>query len=252
MEEATFLARVARSVTIIHRHNELRASKIMQQRAMDNPKITLLLEHEPVDILAESKLSGLVVCNTKTGEKSKLNITGLFVSIGHEPRSELLRGRVELDAEGYVKVAHPTTETNLSGVFACGEVVDHIYRQAVTAAGTGCAAALDAERFLAALEGHAGQAADGPKRHRPLSRPGGTARRRSRPVLGRTPERGSPTSGSLRDQAVSDKARTGWRCARRARAIRRIAPRWAGRFDNPNTAVMAPMSQISSSGRWWP
>jgi thioredoxin reductase (NADPH) len=157
MEEATFLARFARSVTVIHRRNELRASKIMQQRAIDNPKIQLLLEHEPIDILGEGKLSGVVVRHTRTGEETKLDITGLFVAIGHEPRSELFGGQVDLDAEGYVKVAHPTTRTNLSGVFACGDVVDHIYRQAVTAAGTGCAAALDAERFLAALEGHAGQ-----------------------------------------------------------------------------------------------
>jgi thioredoxin reductase (NADPH) len=157
MEEATFLARFAESVTIIHRRNELRASKIMQQRALDNPKITFLLENEPVDILGEGKLSGLVTRNTRTGEETKLDITGLFVAIGHEPRSELFAGQVELDAEGYVLVAHPTAKTNLAGVFACGDVVDHIYRQAITAAGTGCAAALDAERFLAALEGHAGQ-----------------------------------------------------------------------------------------------
>jgi thioredoxin reductase (NADPH) len=157
MEEATFLARFAESVTIIHRRGELRASKIMQQRALDNPKITFLLEHEPVDILGEGKLSGILVRNTKTGEESKLDITGLFVAIGHEPRSELFKGQVDLDAEGYVLVSHPTAKTNVSGVFACGDVVDHIYRQAITAAGTGCAAALDAERFLAALEGNAGQ-----------------------------------------------------------------------------------------------
>jgi thioredoxin reductase (NADPH) len=157
MEEATFLARFAKSVTIIHRRAELRASKIMQQRAIDNPKITFLLEHEPIDIIGEEKVSGLVVRNTRTGEESKLDVTGLFVAIGHEPRSELFAGQVDLDDEGYVLVTHPTAQTNLSGVFACGDVVDHIYRQAITAAGTGCVAALDAERFLAALEGHAGQ-----------------------------------------------------------------------------------------------
>ncbi len=157
MEEATFLARFARSVTVIHRRNELRASKIMQQRAQGNPKITFLLEHEPIDILGESKVTGVVVRNRATGEESKLEITGLFVAIGHEPRSELFSGQVDLDSDGYVLVSHPTTRTNLPGVFACGDVVDHIYRQAVTAAGTGCAAALDAERFLAALEGNAGQ-----------------------------------------------------------------------------------------------
>jgi thioredoxin reductase (NADPH) len=157
MEEATFLARFAESVTIIHRRNELRASKIMQQRALDNPKITFLLENEPVEILGDEKLSGLVTRNTRTGEETKLDVTGLFVAIGHEPRSELFVGQIDLDDDGYVLVAHPTAKTNLPGVFACGDVVDHIYRQAITAAGTGCAAALDAERFLAALEGHAGQ-----------------------------------------------------------------------------------------------
>ncbi|MGQ0625314.1 MAG: thioredoxin-disulfide reductase [Sporichthyaceae bacterium] len=157
MEEATFLARFARSVTIIHRRKELRASKIMQQRAIDNPKITLLLEHEPIDVLGADKLSGIVVRNTATGEESKLDITGLFIAIGHEPRSELFTGQIDIDDEGYVRVEHPTAKTTATGVFACGDVVDHIYRQAITAAGTGCAAALDAERFLAALEGHSGQ-----------------------------------------------------------------------------------------------
>ena len=150
MEEATFLARFARSVTVIHRRDELRASKIMQQRAFDNPKISFLWDTEPIDIIGEDKVAGLVVRNLKTGEESKLGVTGLFVAIGHEPRSELLVGQVDLDAEGYVLVDHPSTRTNLSGVYACGDVVDHIYRQAITAAGTGCAAALDAERFLAA------------------------------------------------------------------------------------------------------
>jgi thioredoxin reductase (NADPH) len=150
MEEATFLARFARSVTVIHRRDELRASKIMQQRAFDNPKIKFIWDSEPIDIIGEHKVAGLVVRNRKTGEESKLDVTGLFVAIGHEPRSELLVGQVDLDPEGYVLVDHPSTRTNLSGVFACGDVVDHIYRQAITAAGTGCAAALDAERFLAA------------------------------------------------------------------------------------------------------
>jgi thioredoxin reductase (NADPH) len=149
MEEATFLARFARSVTVIHRRDELRASKIMQQRAFDNPKISFLWDTAPIDIIGEDKLAGLVVRNVKTGEESKLDVTGLFVAIGHEPRSELLVGQVNLDAEGYVLVDSPSTRTNLAGVFACGDVVDHIYRQAITAAGTGCAAALDAERYLA-------------------------------------------------------------------------------------------------------
>jgi thioredoxin reductase (NADPH) len=149
MEEATFLARFARTVTVIHRRDELRASKIMQQRAFDNPKISFLWDTEPIDIIGEDKLAGLVVRNVKTGEESKLDVTGLFVAIGHEPRSELLAGQVNLDAEGYVLVDSPSTRTNLAGVFACGDVVDHTYRQAITAAGTGCAAALDAERYLA-------------------------------------------------------------------------------------------------------
>jgi thioredoxin reductase (NADPH) len=149
MEEATFLARFARSVTVIHRRDELRASKIMQQRAFDNPKISFLWDTEPIDVIGGDKVAGLVVRNLKTGEESKLDVTGLFVAIGHQPRSELFVGQVDLDAEGYVLVDHPSTRTNLSGVFACGDLVDHIYRQAVTAAGTGCAAALDAERWLA-------------------------------------------------------------------------------------------------------
>jgi thioredoxin reductase (NADPH) len=149
MEEATFLARFARTVTVIHRRDELRASKIMQQRAFDNPKISFLWDSEPIDVIGEEKMTGLVVRNLKTGEESKLDVTGLFIAIGHEPRSELLVGQVELDDEGYVLVEHPSTRTNLPGVFACGDLVDHIYRQAITAAGTGCAAALDAERYLA-------------------------------------------------------------------------------------------------------
>jgi thioredoxin reductase (NADPH) len=157
LEEATFLARFARTVTVIHRRDELRASKIMQKRAFDNPKITFVWDSEPIDVHGESKVSGVVLRNRKTGEESKLDVTGLFIAIGHEPRSELFTGQVDLDPAGYVLVAHPTTRTNLDGVFACGDVVDHIYRQAVTAAGTGCAAALDAERFLAALEGQTGQ-----------------------------------------------------------------------------------------------
>ncbi|HZE66943.1 MAG TPA: thioredoxin-disulfide reductase [Sporichthyaceae bacterium] len=149
MEEATFLARFARSVTVIHRRDELRASKIMQQRAFDNHKISFLWDSEPIDVIGDDKVVGLVVGNLKTGEESKLDVTGLFIAIGHEPRTELLAGQVNLDDDGYVLVEHPSTRTNLAGVFACGDVVDHIYRQAITAAGTGCAAALDAERYLA-------------------------------------------------------------------------------------------------------
>ncbi|MTA66267.1 MAG: thioredoxin-disulfide reductase [Actinobacteria bacterium] len=149
MEEATFLTRFAKTVTIVHRRDELRASKIMQDRAIANEKISFLWDTEVIDILGEDKVTGLRVRNVKTGAESDLDATGLFVAIGHDPRSELLAGQIDLDDEGYVQVQHPTTATNQIGVFAAGDVVDHRYRQAITAAGTGCAAALDAERFLA-------------------------------------------------------------------------------------------------------
>jgi thioredoxin reductase (NADPH) len=152
MEEATFLARFARSVTVIVRRDVLRASKVMQQRAMDNPKISFQWNSVPIEVLGEDKVTGIVLRDTVTGEESKLDVTGLFIAIGHEPRSELVAGQVDLDENGYVLVKHPHTTTNLTGVFACGDLVDHHYRQAITAAGTGCAAALDAERFLAAAE----------------------------------------------------------------------------------------------------
>jgi thioredoxin reductase (NADPH) len=151
MEEATFLTRFARSVTVIHRRNELRASRIMQERAFADPKIQFLWDHEVVDVLGKDKVTGVRVRNVKTGEESTLDVTGLFVAIGHEPRSDLFRGQLQLDDEGYILVDAPSTRTNQPGVFAAGDVVDHIYRQAVSAAGTGCAAALDAERYLAAL-----------------------------------------------------------------------------------------------------
>ena len=149
MEEATFLTRFAKTVTIVHRRGELRASKIMQDRAIANEKISFLWDTEVIDVLGEDKVTGLRVRNVKTGVESDLDATGLFVAIGHDPRSELLAGQIDLDDEGYVQVQHPTTATNQLGVFAAGDVVDHRYRQAITAAGTGCAAALDAERFLA-------------------------------------------------------------------------------------------------------
>jgi thioredoxin reductase (NADPH) len=152
MEEATFLTRFARSVTIVHRRDSLRASKIMQERAFANEKIRFLWDSEVVDVLGENKVSGVRVRNTRTGEESQLDVTGLFVAIGHDPRSELFAQQVRRDDEGYILVDAPTTQTNLAGVFACGDVVDHTYRQAVTAAGTGCAAALDAERYLASLD----------------------------------------------------------------------------------------------------
>jgi thioredoxin reductase (NADPH) len=152
MEEATFLTRFARSVTVIHRRDSLRASKIMQERAFANDKIRFLWDSEVVDVLGESKVSGVRVRNVRSGDESELAVTGLFVAIGHDPRSELFAGQRRRDDEGYILVDAPSTRTDLAGVFACGDVVDHVYRQAVTAAGTGCAAALDAERYLAARE----------------------------------------------------------------------------------------------------
>jgi thioredoxin reductase (NADPH) len=152
IEEATFLSRFASKVTLVHRRKELRASKIMQDRAFADPKIEFAWNSAVETIHGEDKLTGLTMVDTATGEKRELAATGLFIAIGHDPRSELLRGQVRLDEEGYVLVDHPSTRTNLPGVFASGDLVDHHYRQAVTAAGTGCAAALDAERFLADLQ----------------------------------------------------------------------------------------------------
>ncbi|MFJ5547116.1 thioredoxin-disulfide reductase [Streptomyces sp. NPDC093225] len=151
MEEATFLSRFAKSVTIVHRRDSLRASKAMQERAFADPKIKFAWDSEVAEIHGEQKLSGLTLRNTKTGETSELPVTGLFIAVGHDPRTELFKGQLDLDAEGYLKVDAPSTRTNITGVFGAGDVVDHTYRQAITAAGTGCSAALDAERFLAAL-----------------------------------------------------------------------------------------------------
>ncbi len=152
LEEATFLTRFASSVTLLHRRDKLRASKIMQERAFANPKIRFHWNAEVVEAHGDPKLEHLTIRDTGTGAESTLPATGLFVAIGHDPRSELVRGQVDLDDEGYVRVEAGSTATNLSGVFAAGDVVDHTYRQAITAAGTGCAAALDAERWLAARE----------------------------------------------------------------------------------------------------
>jgi thioredoxin reductase (NADPH) len=149
VEEATFLTKFASKVVLIHRRDSLRASKIMADRALNNPKIEMLWNTEVVDILGTEKVSGLALKNTVTGELSERDFTGLFVAIGHIPRSELLIGQIDLDNEGYVKVDGRSTRTNLPGVFACGDLVDHTYRQAITAAGSGCQAALDAEKFLA-------------------------------------------------------------------------------------------------------
>jgi thioredoxin reductase (NADPH) len=158
IEEATFLTRFGSKVTLIHRRDELRASKIMQERAFADPKLEIVWNAEVAAINGTDRLESLTLRDTKTGETSELEATGLFIAIGHDPRSELLTGQVDLDDDGYVLVQHPSTHTNLPGVFACGDLVDHHYRQAVTAAGTGCAAALDAERYLAALDHHASSA----------------------------------------------------------------------------------------------
>ncbi|MFI1254808.1 thioredoxin-disulfide reductase [Streptomyces netropsis] len=151
MEEATFLSRFAKSVTVVHRRDTLRASKAMQERAFADPKISFVWDSEVAEIHGENKLSGLTLRNLKTGETSELPVTGLFIAIGHDPRTELFKGQLDLDDEGYLKVSAPSTRTNLTGVFAAGDVVDHTYRQAITAAGTGCSSALDAERYLASL-----------------------------------------------------------------------------------------------------
>ena len=155
LEEATFLTRFASKVTMVHRRDQLRGSKIMQDRAFANDKIAFEWNSEVAELHGEDKLEGITLRDTVTGELRRIDATGLFIAIGHDPRSELLKGQVELDDEGYVLVKPGSTATNLPGVFAAGDLVDHTYRQAVTAAGTGCAASLDAERYLADLE-HAG------------------------------------------------------------------------------------------------
>jgi thioredoxin reductase (NADPH) len=159
VEEATFLTRFADKVTIVHRRDELRASKIMAERAFANDKIEFAWNSEVAAIHGEEKLTGITLRDTVTGETRELPVTGLFIAIGHDPRSELIKGQVHLDEDGYVLVQTGSTNTNLPGVFAAGDLVDHTYRQAVTAAGTGCSAALDAERYLATLEHEAGAAA---------------------------------------------------------------------------------------------
>jgi thioredoxin reductase (NADPH) len=153
LEEAMFLTRFGRSVTVIHRRETLRASKIMQDRAFANPKITFLWDSEVAEVLGEDRVSELRIRNTKTGEESLLPVGGVFVAIGHDPRSELFKDQLATDDDGYLLVEPPSTRTAIDGVFACGDVVDRTYRQAITAAGTGCAASLDAERWLASQEG---------------------------------------------------------------------------------------------------
>jgi len=148
VEEATFLTKFASKVVLIHRRDSLRASKIMQDRAFNNPKLEMLWNTEVIDVLGENKVDGLKLRNTVTGAESESAFTGLFVAIGHIPRSELVLGQVSLDNEGYVSVEGRSTRTNVAGVFACGDLVDHTYQQAITAAGSGCQAAIDAEKFL--------------------------------------------------------------------------------------------------------
>jgi thioredoxin reductase (NADPH) len=149
VEEATFLTRFARSVTIVHRRDSLRASKIMQERAMSNPKIRFAWNMQVTEMIGEDRVTGLRLRDVKTGAESILPVTGVFVAIGHDPRSDLFKDQLATDADGYLLVEQPSTRTAIAGVFASGDVVDRHYRQAVTAAGTGCAAALDAERWLA-------------------------------------------------------------------------------------------------------
>jgi thioredoxin reductase (NADPH) len=149
LEEANFLTRFARTVTVVHRRDKLRASKIMQDRALSNPKVQFAWDSEVAEVLGEDRVSGLRLRDTQTGEERILPVTGMFVAIGHDPRSELFTDQLPVDPEGYLLVDPPTSRTAIDGVFAAGDVVDHTYRQAVTAAGTGCAAALDAERWLA-------------------------------------------------------------------------------------------------------
>ncbi len=152
LEEATFLTRFARSVTVVHRRDSLRASKIMQDRATTDPKIRFAWDSEVADVLGDAKVSGLRLRGSRTGEERDLDVSGVFVAIGHDPRTALFHGQIDLDPQGYVAVDGRSSRTGVPGVFACGDVVDHEYRQAITAAGSGCAAALDAERYLASLD----------------------------------------------------------------------------------------------------
>ncbi|HUG88894.1 MAG TPA: FAD-dependent oxidoreductase, partial [Actinomycetota bacterium] len=153
MEEALFLTRFASKVKVVHRRGELRASKIMQDRAFENPKVEFVWDSVVTDVLGSGKVEGVRLQNVKTGEESDLAAGGMFLAIGHTPNTEIFRGQLEMDDVGYLRVEEPTTRTSVEGVFAAGDAVDHIYRQAVTAAGMGCKAAIDAERWLE-LQGH--------------------------------------------------------------------------------------------------
>ena len=164
IEEATFLTRFGSKVSLIVRRDELRASKIMQERAFADPKLEIIWNSKVAESNGTDKLESVTLEDTTTGEQRNLDATGLFIAIGHDPRSELLHGQIDLDDNGYVLAQHPNTGTNQPGVFACGDLVDHQYRQAITAAGTGCAAALDAERVLAELEHVAANPAEAQER----------------------------------------------------------------------------------------
>jgi thioredoxin reductase (NADPH) len=153
MEEAQFLTRMCRSVHLIHRRDEFRASKIMQKRTLENEKITVHWNRQMVDVLGDDKVTGVTLENTKEGGTEELAVTGVFLAIGHKPNTDFLGGQITTDDNGYIVVEAGTTRTNVEGVFACGDVADHVYRQAVTAAGTGCMAAIDAERWLVEQEG---------------------------------------------------------------------------------------------------
>jgi thioredoxin reductase (NADPH) len=153
-EEASYLANICSKVYMIIRRDEMRASQIMQNRVKNNPKIEILWNTETQEILGEDEVKGMRILNTKTQKNSEISISGFFVAIGHQPNTEIFKEFITMDAAGYIKTIPGTTKTNVDGVFACGDAQDNVYRQAVTAAGTGCMAALDAERFLAALESH--------------------------------------------------------------------------------------------------
>lgn len=151
-EEASYLSNICNKVYMIVRRDELRASQIMQKRVMSNPKIEILWNTETEEVIGESEVTGVRIKNNLTQEKKELNVTGFFVAIGHQPNTEVFKGHLDMDENGYIKTIPGSTRTNIEGVFACGDAQDHIYRQAVTAAGTGCMAALDAERYLAETE----------------------------------------------------------------------------------------------------
>jgi thioredoxin reductase (NADPH) len=156
VEEALFLTRFADKVFLIHRRGELRASKVMQQRARDNPKVEFVWHSQVIDVHGDTKVSGIRIRNLQTGDESELAVTGLFVAIGHQPNTDLFKGQLDMEDSGYLRTVGSTTYTNVEGVFACGDVQDHRYRQAITAAGSGCAAAIDAERWIEdqAASGH--------------------------------------------------------------------------------------------------